>query len=251
MVWQLQGSPNQQAIVAAALDRCTFPFDVMLPELHSEMGKTAIPVDWADLSRYAGTLAAQRKGGGHGHVHEDGDTADPIEVRHRVLGLAWYSGKVTLDLSMERDPTLAGEVFLSEGAHMLDFFWFTNDHRVAVWNALHARAEHITTDALVQDGTDLGHSHGWFDVGGYRSWIGEAWMGLFTLAYSDFPVTIPFDHPPTRTAVEAIRSALTPYFSSWTGTLHDSHRGIAPAAFHVTPPDGARRCGVCKPGAST
>jgi hypothetical protein len=245
MVWQLQGSPNQQAIVAAALDRCTFPFDVMRPGLRTKMGRESIPVEWADLSHYAAALGQEA----HPHVHGDTDEAHIVATRSRVLGLAWYSGKVTLDLSLERDPTLAGEVFLSEGAHMLDFFWFTNEHRAAIWNALHLSHERIEADTHVGDGADLGHGHSWFDIGEYRTWVGEAWMGLFTLAYSDFPVTIPFDHPPTQSAVEETRAALTPYFTSRTGTLHDSHRGIAPAAFHVALPDGARRCGVCKPGA--
>jgi hypothetical protein len=250
MVWQLQGSPNQQAIVAAALDRCTFPFEVMAPGLREQTGRTAIPVAWSDLSRYAEALAASD----HGHVHEGDDLGHPIGSRARVLGLFWFSGKVELDTSLERDPELAGEILLSEGAHAADMFYLTPAQRHAIWESLHTGDEAIEHD----------HRHGWFqqpyaewsgefiDAGGtvaYRDQAGESFMGLFVASYSDFPVTIDFTHAPTQHAVEETRRALTPYFTSRTGTLHDSHRGIAPAGFHVTPPDGARRCGVCKPGA--
>jgi hypothetical protein len=251
MVWQLLGSPNQQAIVAAALDRCTFPFDVMLPGLREQAGRTSIPVAWSDLSRYAEALAASD----HGHVHEGDDLGHPIGSRARVLGLFWFSGKIEIDTSLERDPELAGEIFLSEAAHAVDMFYLTAAQRHLIWDALHIGDESIEHD----------HRHGWFnqpyaewagefmDAGGnvaYRDQVGESFMAVFVAAWSDFPVTIPFTHAPTPETTDETRAALTPYFTSRTGTLHDSHRGITPAAFHVTPPN-ARRCGVCKPGAST
>lgn len=240
MDWQLNGSTHQNALVAEALDRCTFPF--------SEVATNkVIPVEWQDLSRYAATLEEQALEGGHNHIHEDGDTGHPIEARHRVLGLAWYSGKVTLDESLIHDPILAMEVFLSEGAHMLDFFWMEDRERMVVWNALHPDTEDLPLDTNVEDGTIIGGTEGWFDVGPYRSWVGEAWMGLFTKAYSDIPVSIPFNRPPHDEAISYVRANLTPYFETRSGIVHDQHKRQKPVAWHVTIPSGARRCKVCDP----
>ncbi len=251
-VWRLEGTENQQRLVTETLARTTFPFDVLLPGLQSQTGRTHIPVDWSDLSRYAAALEVKAATGGHLHVHEDGDTGHPItrsvDGRERVLGLAWYSGRVSLDLGLENDPELAAEVFLSEGAHMIDFFWFTDEHRVAVWNALHAGTDQdVPPGTDVVDGIPLGHEHGWFDVGGYYAWVGEAWMGLFVRAYSDVPVTIDFDHPPTDVAVIESRNALTPYFQSPSGTVHDQHRKAKIARYLMAIPEGAKRCGICRP----
>jgi len=145
--FELAGTPAQNAVAQAALARCTFPFDVLSVD--------RIPVEWADLSRYAATVAEGKASGGHAHVHENGDTGHPVEARERVLGLAWYSGRVTLDTSLETDPTLAGEVLLSEGAHMLDFFWMTDRRRMVIYNALHPEAEDLPLDTNVEDGVPI------------------------------------------------------------------------------------------------
>lgn len=244
MVWELRGNENQNRIVQQALDRTRFPFDDLRPGLQAAVGRSVIPVEWGDLSRY-NLIPDETE---HLHVHMNGDTGHPItrdiDGRHRVLGLAWYSGRVTLDNSLEFDDELAMEVFLSEGAHMIDFFWMTPEHREAIWNALHADhedAEHVP------DTGEVDHGHSWFDVGGYYSWVGEAWMGLFVRAYSDLPVTIDFDHPPTDAAVAEARAALTPYFQTKSGKVHDKHRGQVPVRYLATIPEGASRCGVCKP----
>lgn len=234
MVWNLIGTPNQNAIVQDALDRCDFPFQWLEPELRSEVGKTQIPVEWADLSRYGQAQAmdvprmhddhedatethdhadehdhGDPDGLQHFHVTdpETGDKAHGIGFRSRVLGLAWYSGKVTLEVTMEQEPELAKEVFLAEGAHMVDFFYMTDEHRRLVWNAVHTDVEDLPPGISIQDGVDLGHGHGWFDVGGYYSWVGEAFMGLFIKAFSDLPVTIRFDHPATSEAARETREA--------------------------------------------
>ena len=237
MDWQLNGTTHQNALTDAAIRRCTFPFSEVAPRI--------IPVDWQDLSRYNMLESAE----GHHHVHMNGDIGHPVEARNRVLGLAWYSGRVTLDVSLSNDPELAAEVFLSEGAHMLDFFWFEDTHRMAVWNALHPDAEDLPLDTNVEDGTVIGGTEGWFDVGPYRSWVGEAWMGLFVRAYSDVPVTIPFDRPPHDEAVAYVRSQLTPWFSTRSGIVHDQHRGQKPVAWHAALPADRRLCRVCKPTA--
>ncbi len=94
---------------------------------------------------------------------------------------------------------------------MVDFHALTNAHRIAIWNALHPGAEQdIPADVPVADGVDLGHGHSWFDVGGYYEWLGEAWMGLFVRAFSPYPVTINFSHPPTDEAIAAVRALFLP-----------------------------------------
>ncbi len=188
--FQLVGTPAQNALVQRALLACDFPFD--------RLTKRPIPVEWVDLSAYG--ARARVFGDDRGHDHHTGEF-DLLEVRRRVLGLAWYSGKVSLDLSLENDPQLAAEVFLAEGAHMVDFFYMTDAMREAVWDAFHPGS-----DSNIGD-----HGHDWFDVDTYRTWVGEAFMGGFIKAYApSIPVTIPFVHEATDAAGRAIRKALTP-----------------------------------------
>lgn len=251
--FDLKGTPQQNEIIRNALARTQFPFHLLLPKLKADTGRDLIPAEWEDLSRYAAALEAQKSKGGHAHIHEDGDTGHPIEMRERVLGLAWYSGKVTVDESLVNNPELAKEVFLSEGAHMIDFFYMTDAHREALFNALHGGEE-----------APAEHGHGWFDVGGYRSWAGEAFMGLFVRAFSDVQMTIPFDHPPTPYAIGRAREILlpepeikpnpdmAPYFATRSGKVfHDKHGRIPREAtftsYAEAEASGRRPCKTCKP----
>jgi hypothetical protein len=235
----LHGTDSQRAIVQAALARCTYPFRSLVPGLQAQKSKTTIPVEWADLSRYAAIVAESKASGGHAHVHEYGDTGHPIEARERVLGLAWYSGRISLDLTLEQEPELAGEVLLSEGAHMIDFFAMSDTQRDLIYAAFHG-------------GEMTEHGHGWWDEGTYREWVGEALMGGVVRAYSDYPVTIPFVHPPTDEAVAGIRRAMTPYYGlTSSAVVHDQHRGIPAQEWFTSVADftaqGRRPCRVCKP----
>lgn len=216
MVWQLVGTPSQNAIVQSVLNRCDFPFGKLLPGLRQQTGRSTIPVEWADLSRYGAIAAEDAQTRHHSdEVHIDGDTAIKIldKARSRVLGLAWYSGKITIEQTLESNPELAGEVWISEGAHMVDFFYMTDEHRIAVWNAVHPDHQHIPPGTNIEDGVDLGHGHGWFDMATYREWVGEEFMGLFVKAFSDFPLTINFAHTWDADAREQVRYALVPEFA--------------------------------------
>jgi hypothetical protein len=274
MIWSLQGTPNQNALVQRALDACDFPFDRLAPGLRASVGRDRIPVVWDDLSRYGAQTAAAGVAPlvRHGvdddpHDHAHGGDYDLLEFRQRVLGLAWYSGKISLDLSMETNPLLAMEVFLAEGAHMVDFFYMTEEERVGIARAFHGNtADHGPA-----------HGHGWFDVGDYRSWIGEAFMGGFIKAFApSVPVTIPFNHPATPAVGVDIRRILlrepveptpppdvvtppeepsapqTPVFATSTSIVfHDAHKGIRQARTWPSIPQaenaGLRACRVCKP----
>lgn len=209
MRWDLQGTYEQKDLVAAALDKCDFPWE--------HLNVATIPVEWADLSAYGAAQEAEhalhtRASGEVDHTHDHTGLFDPmvreVDGRSRVLGLAWYSGKVSLDLELVNNPLLAQEVFLSEAAHMTDFFWMDDPLRVAVWNAAHPDEHDLPLDANVEDAVDLGHGHSWFDVGGYYTWLGEWYMGAFVLGFSEgIPVTIEFDHPLTQEAATEVRHA--------------------------------------------
>lgn len=279
-IWLLRGNAHQNDLIRQALDACDFPFEQLAPEVQRQQGRDHIVVEWADLSRFSEDPSAESSAHDHGdhvheetlhshvHVHEGDDKAHGIGYRSQVLGLAWYSLKVSIDDSLTFEPELAQEVFLSEAAHMIDFAFMSGLQRVAVYNAFHDVHEDLPAAVKdLEDGVEYGHGHGWFDVGGYYSWVGEAFMGGFIKAYAPtVPVTIPFDHPATEAVGAEIRSVLTPeptppepapkqpgsYFITSRGQVfHDSHKGCARyieyATYDEAVADGFRPCRVCKP----
>lgn len=214
-IWAPQGTSVQQSIVQDALAACDFPFERLAEKLKATTGRTSIPVEWADLSRYSSAASyANAAAGGHVHIHENGDTGHPIAYRQQVLGLAWYSGKVSLDLSLVANPPLAQEVFLSEGAHMVDFFYMSEAERsalIAHWDP----ADDPNVD--------------WFDAGPYETWMGEAFMGLFVKAFAPrVPVTLTqFTHKVTPELASKTRSLL----------LREQHEDDSDAALELFPYD--------------
>ena len=201
------GTEQQKAIARDGMDRFTFPhWERLLPKL-AQKGRSSIPIEWADLSRYANQLQLQAEQGGHGHIHEHGDTADPFEdqARSRVLGLAWYSGKITLEQTLVNSPTLAQEVLGAEIAHMVDFFDPLMD--AGGRGRINAAYHGVVHEHEI---TDHGHDQ-WFDEGGYYDWPGESFMEGFTRAFSNVPVTISgFTHKTTPEVVRVIRDVLDP-----------------------------------------
>ncbi len=213
-VFTYHGTAAQRRIAAQAIATGDFPYVWLLPRLRSKTGRAAIPIDWADLSRFAAAAAAAETGEGHAHVHEGMESAHPVvrpgeDGRARVLGLAWYSGRITLDLSLEQRPALATEVTLAEAAHMVDFFYMGVGHRHAVTNALHR--QQLPAGAPVGDGiphTLDGHTCGWFDVNTYAWWVGEAFMEAFLEAFSPAQATLTLRHTASREQAAAIRRIL-------------------------------------------
>lgn len=252
MMWNLQGTPQQWALVQQALDRCDFPFDRMSPSLQRE-GKTGIDVAWADLSRYNHNGAAA-------HDHADGAHTVTREVdgRARVLGLFYLPPhtRIVLDTSLTTRPELAWEVFLAEAAHAVDYHYMTNDMRLAVWNALHDDHQDLPAVTTVDESGDLGHGHSWFDgPAGYGTWVGEAFMEAFVRSFAPtVPVTIALDHPTSEYAAGVIRKALLPaqVFATAKGKVyHDTHAGIGQVRTWNSAQDataaGLRPCRVCRP----
>ncbi len=279
-MWNLVGTPSQNALVQQAIDRCDFDFTKCLPSLARE-GKSSVRVEWADLSRYGNREARHRAGSGrpeqphshkfadtgHEHVHDGDAVAHPIERevegRMRVLGLFYLPPytKIVLDLGLERDPILAQEVFLAEGAHCADYHLLTPEGRRRFINALHT--EQLPPGADVSDGAAHrldGHTCSWFDVGGYADWTGESWMQGFVEGTSDVPCTIELNHPVGPEDRAVVREILGIVDAPVTGrvyakksgkVVHDSHDGIEPArwwdSLSAAAADGMRPCKTCKP----
>jgi hypothetical protein len=186
--------PTELAIVRHALDNTNFDFDLLKPGLISQTGRDYIPVLFSDLSRWqmrldAGMMPHSHPASEH-HDHESPHTITRIvSGRNRVLGLAWYSGKVEIERTCP--PNLAAEVFLAEGAHMVDFFYMTPKMREDIFNIYH-------------NGESVKHDHGWFEETGnddYWSWVGESFMYGFMAAFSRIPFTGDAFHHRTTTEI--------------------------------------------------
>lgn len=197
-MFDLRGTPAQRALASGAITRCDFPFNRLAPQLRSESGRDRIVITWADLTqpRTDDYRARKLRPDIATRHHESGP-----EHRKRVLGEAWTDGLVRIDTSVETDPRLAHEVVLSELAHQVDFHLLDDGHRERIWDAYHA-----TVDSSIGQ-----HGHGWFDTGGYETWVGESFMGGFTRAYSDLAVSLEqFTHATTDTVARRIREIITP-----------------------------------------
>lgn len=200
---------TQRQIVRDALDATDFNFKALIPGLEAQVRRNYIPVLFSDLSRYRETEeGAEVVHGEHGEAGHSHDPVDgvhtisrEIEGRRQVLGLAWYAGKVEVEITLQSNPALAMEVFLAEGAHMVDFFFMRPEHREAIFAAYHA-----------DDATP--HDHGWFEETGnndYWSWVGESFMYGFIAAFSTVPYSgDAFAHKTTPEIGAKIREILSP-----------------------------------------
>lgn len=248
-MFDLQGTERENAIIRDALARSDFPWERLAPGLKEQTGRDAIPVEWADLSRYASAFEAHD----HSHVHEGTDEAHIIEGREggrrAAWGLAWYSGRITIERKLVDRPKVAQDVFLSEVAHMVDFFYLSPEQRVALFGLYHG-------------GEVPPHDHGWFEETGnpsYWAWVGESFMAGFVYAFSDLePYSAEmFDHPSTPEMREPIRAIVLgetahPVFGlARSSVFHDEHAGIRRDVVWSTRDEavaaGRRPCGVCKP----
>lgn len=153
MKFHLEGSTEQQQKLAAALAHCTYPFELVRPDVE-------VPVKFADLTSWG------------------------------ALGLFWLDGRIEVEQSLT-SPMQIAEVLLSEVAHAVDQYTLTDADRMRLQATWHPT------------GPD---QHTWWDSGPYRTWQGEAMMGLFVTAFSDVPVTMVFAHLPTPEAVALLRS---------------------------------------------
>ncbi len=269
-IFRLTGNDNQNRIVADALSRCTFPFERLRPALGARVRRDYIPVTWNDLSRWtAAAEKAKKSGGHHTHVHENGATGHLIEVRNAAMGLAWTDGRIELDYSCEREPFIGGAVMLAEVAHMVDFFYLTDEQRSAIFRVMHA-------------GSDAPHEgHGWWEEAGnqdYYATMGETFMVLFVRGYAAGYESVnfgPFVHQVDAGKVAQVRQIVlptapepipqpplpplpdtpvtpAPYFGTRRGqTYHDKHdkvrREVTWESVEAAKAAGRKPCRVCKP----
>lgn len=222
-IFDLAGTEQQNGLVRQALDVCTFPFDRLADSLRAE-GRTAVRVEWADLSRRFEAFADATDIGlrtalndDHSHVHDGDAVAHPIERvidgRRRVLGLFYLPPhtRIVLDTTLEQHPTLAQEVFLAEAAHLVDYHYMNEQHRLSIVNLLHD--DDLPPSHPVGDGVAFqldGHTCSWFDVGPYAMWVGEAMMESFIEAFSSLSVTIALGHPTSPEVATQVRRLLVP-----------------------------------------
>jgi len=191
MIWHTTGlNVWQRPAVEAIINECTFPWKRLEPLVTQVRGEPFIPVISSDLSRFRG--AADH------HVHESGRLGHIIEVREQVLGLFWSDGKIEIEQSI-RDETLVKEVFLAEAAHSVDYFLPLTD----------AKKKSI---ALLLHGGII-DSHTWWEIRDYGEeyyrLMGESFMALFTLAYSNIePWQEAFEHKATKTMVPEVYAIL-------------------------------------------
>lgn len=270
-MWEPRGTESQRALAVHAIARVQgFPWQWLAEGLRIDTGRRSIPIEWADLSRWgqepaaasqpanwdkgypppeAPAEATHHREGEHHHVHEGADKAHVVEHRSRVLGLAWYSGKVQVEQSLKSDPELATEVLLAEGAHMVDFFYMSPRQRALVYAAFHG--------GVIGPHAD----HGWFDERGnatYWSFVGEAFMAGFTAAFAPtVPITLTsFDHAIDAEVARLIREALLDpsYFGlPESRVFHDDHRCVRSAlaltwrTYEEALAVGREPCRTCKP----
>lgn len=263
MIFDLSAvSEPLRSIVQDAVDACDFPWMLLAPQLKQEVNRLVIPVDEADLSRWGRNARGIVNDHSHGHDHSHGNHVlyAGTGVRRAALGLAWYSGKVSLEKTLYTQPDLAKEVFLAEAAHMVDFFYMSDAQRDAIKRAYH-------------DEPHEQHAHeDWFEEGGvqdYWSWVGESFMSGFMRAYAPrlarpLEIRQPWVHKSTDDIARQIREALTPapeepelsvkVFGDKDGkTYHDIHRHphISRDIEWNSPEEaeeaGRQQCRVCKP----
>ena len=174
---------DQARIVEDALARCT----VKLERL-----QRTVTISFEDLSRWAQAVASAK----HGQLEVIRYRVEAIGYRSRVLGLAWYDGRVMVDVSLVNDPLLAREVLMSELAHQVDFDLFTEAIRRQI------------TDIVHPQGPD---SHLWFDSPDYWDDVGEAWMALFVEGFCGMKATLGgFTHPYTPEQLASIVKLVQP-----------------------------------------
>jgi hypothetical protein len=206
--WLLTGTDAQNAIIRRALDRIKFPWDRIVA-----LDKP-IPIGWMNLNtservalleRYldASGLQVRYSGDEHdhpdkipGHVHvedEDGNEGHgilrKIGDRWMIAGVFWTDGRIYIDISLESRPEVAQEVVSAEVAHAVDYGLPLSDDKK---NRISAIFHPSSTD-----------THTWWerqDYGSeYYTLVGEAFMALFTHAYSDMqPWQDPFTHKSTK-----------------------------------------------------
>jgi hypothetical protein len=170
-VWETSGLNSlQKTAVEEIIEDCTFPWDILADNINLTRGVFFVPVKSSDLSRFRQMLER-----GEHHIQEENSEGHIISVgRNQVLGVFWTDGQIEIEQSIT-DVQLVKEIFLAEAAHTVDYFLPLTDK------------QKLDLAKLFHEGNiDL---HTWWEIrdygAEYYSLIGESFMALFTLAYSN------------------------------------------------------------------
>lgn len=175
MIFDLPTDPKEAALIRVALGKTRFDWERLRPGLRDQTGKRSISVRFG-FDR-PGTVEALSSGRAHMLAQEE------------ALGLAWTDGAIDIAAPLKDQPQLAGEVFMAEAAHMIDFFLLTDSDREQISSAF---------------GTS-----GWWE-GAYEDQVGEAFMGAFIAAFTEFEPTLEPLRQLTPKIIETVRTVLTP-----------------------------------------
>ncbi|MBA2741919.1 MAG: hypothetical protein H0U46_07900 [Actinobacteria bacterium] len=225
--FELQGSDAQKAIVFECFDPSS-PNFIRFPWLRLTPPALPIPIGWMNLNSAemlsaiewgsepspndpmlgiadipgSPNRAAQRPEHVPGHVHihdEEGNEGHGIlrwiSGRWWTAGVFWTDGRIYVDVRCESRPALAREVVSAELAHSVDFFLpLSDDTKLELMDLWHPGSE---------------DAHTWWEIhdygGEYYTLGGEAFMGAFTIAYSEMePDQSAFEHRSTEEMADAI-----------------------------------------------
>lgn len=236
MVWDIGNLTSQQKqLVMEAIGECSFNWNHLLPGLNtgnqwSRPGKVSIPVTCRDLSTFNGAITHHPQDDYSGYhaikVDELGNVMDEHNevAAAGVLGLFWFDGRVEVEQSLVNNPALFKEVFLSEGAHAVDFYYLWPNY---LRNSLY--------DIYHPNGPD---SHGHFE-GAYFDMVGEAFMGGFVYATTNKPPSLlGFSHVTTKLISDKIKPLLKigilepPVINPTGPTLRDASKAEFEAEFN-------------------
>lgn len=174
-VFDLQGTEQQQQIVKEALDEIKFPFErIQFPNGTAILG-------WANLNSQGLQGNALMHEGDHPSKDTDSEPLDgELNGRKYIFGVFYpYSGNIYIDNALVSYPDSAKTTVSAEVAHSVDEF-------LPMTEAM--RTEIMT---LVHGGDTTEHGHTWWEKQDYSTeyftLVGEAFMALFTYAYSDLP----------------------------------------------------------------
>lgn len=185
--WTLTGTESQQRIIREADAHIFFPSERLALPGSPELGWRDLNPGMAMAVDLRGARPAELEESRAHEGHHGEDKAHPLEVilkdgRRFTLGLIYtVSGRIFLDVRLERNPELAMQVFGMEFFHAVDIFM-------------------PMTDAQRNELMQLwGKGGSWWEVSSYSDEYfrlgGEAWMYEGLGAYSDFDLgPNPFMH---------------------------------------------------------
>ena len=192
--------PAARTVIEGFFDACEAP----LGRIRNRTGKK-VPVTIGDLSRFLNSMDEN----GHGHLHnedtgEHGHLLGVPEVhvqaqapgikqainRRQALGVFWLptpdtpAGRIEVDRTITGDAALTREVVGAEFAHAFDYGAVNPKQRAALYRLMHDTPSSDVDPSTIP--AEMPDPEAWFEghPGGYWSWPGERFMGLFCAAYA-------------------------------------------------------------------